>query len=100
MPAAHALIADASAQCDAAVVDELVDRLFELHFMRKANLDDDGLLDALARHLGIERTRAEPDPEPVVSGVPLFMVNRSVALAGAQSPERLLALLSHADAVA
>lgn len=95
--AAHALLADAAEQCDPAVVDDLVDRLFELHFMRKANLDDDALLEALARHHGIERTRSAPDPEPTVSGVPLFLVNRAVALGGAQPAEQLLALLMDAD---
>lgn len=98
--AAHALLADAAAQCDPAVVDDLVDRLFELHFMRRANLDDDALLEALARHHGIERTRAEPESEPTVSAVPLFLVNRAVALGGAQPAEQLLALLMGADRAA
>ncbi|ARN22812.1 DsbA family oxidoreductase [Piscinibacter gummiphilus] len=98
--AAHALLADAAEQCDPAVVDDLVDRLFELHFMRRANLDDDALLEALAQHHGIERTRAEPEPEPTVSGVPLFLVNRTVALGGAQPAEQLLALLIDADRAA
>ena len=96
--AAHALIADAQARCDAATVNALILQLFEAHFTRGMNLDDGELLDLLAGRLGIERRRVPPRLEPVAPGVPLFVVNRKIALNGAQPPERLLALLREADA--
>jgi len=91
--AAHALIADAQAQCDAGTVDALVEELFAAHFMRGMNLDDGELLDALARRHGITRCDAAPAFPPVASGVPLFVANRSHALSGAQPPQRLLAMM-------
>ena len=91
--AAHALIADAQAQCDAATVDALIEQLFQAHFMRGMNLDDGELLGALAECHDIEDGSAEPCLEPVATGVPLFEVNETLALSGSQSPQRLLALL-------
>ena len=98
--AAHALIADATVQQDPAAVDALIEDLFEAHFRRGENLGDDDLLEVIAERHGVQRLRAEADPAPTVSGVPLFLVNRAVALGGAQPPEQLLALLMDADRAA
>ena len=91
--AAHGLIADAQAQCDAAAVDALIEELFAAHFMRGMNLDDGELLDALAQGFGIAPSREAPTFESMAAGVPLFVVDRVEALSGAQPPQRLLALL-------
>ncbi len=94
--AAHALIADAQAQRDAATVDALIEDLFAAHFMRGMNLNDGQLLDALAQRHVIARSHAVATLEPGGTGVPLFVVNRVQALSGAQPPERLLAMLQKA----
>jgi len=91
--AAHALIADAQAQCDAVTVDALVEDLFVAHFMRGLNLDHGEFLDGLARRHGITRSDGAPAFPPMASGVPLFVANRSHALSGAQPPQRLLAMM-------
>jgi predicted DsbA family dithiol-disulfide isomerase len=94
--AAHALIADAQAQCDATTVDALIEDLFAAHFMRGMNLDDGELLDALAQVHDITPSREAPRFAPMASGVPLFVANRIEALSGAQPPHRLLAMLLRA----
>ena len=91
--AAHALIADAQAQCDAATVDALIEELFAAHFLHGMNLDDGELLDALAQSHDVTPSRAAPTFPPMASGVPLFVANRIEALSGAQPPQRLLAML-------
>jgi predicted DsbA family dithiol-disulfide isomerase len=91
--AAHALIADAQAQCDAATVDALIEDLFAAHFMRGVNLDDGEFLGELARNHGVTPSNAPPGFPPMASGVPLFVAERIEALSGAQSPQRLLAML-------
>ena len=94
--AAHALVADAQAQRDAATVDALIEDLFAAHFMRGRNLDDGELLDALAEAHAITPSRTAPAFPPMASGVPLFVANRIEALSGAQPPQRLLAMLLRA----
>ena len=94
--AAHALIADAQAQCDPCTVDALVEDLFAAHFMRGLNLDDGGLLDTLAERHGVTRSGAVPALLCLASGVPRFVANRNDALSGAQPPQRLLAMMLRA----
>ena len=91
--AAHALIADAQAQCDAATTDALIEELFAAHFARGMNLDDGELLDALAQSFDIVPSDTVPVFPALASGVPLFVANRVEALSGAQPPQRLLAML-------
>ena len=95
--AAHALIADAQAQCDEATVSALIQEMFEAHFTRGLNLDDRELLDLLAERHGIEHGLTAPRVEPMASGVPLFVVNQSLALSGAQSVDGVLGLLIKAS---
>lgn len=94
--AAHAFVADAAAQGGEAVVDAVIDSLFDAHFMRGENLGDPAVLEALAARFGIERTRTAPPPTPTVSVVPLFRVNGAVALGSAQSPGHVVDLLLQA----
>ena len=91
--AAHGLVADAQAQCGADTVDALIEDLFGMHFARGMNLGDGQLLDALAADHGVTRSHAVPAASPGVSGVPLFVADRTEALSGAQEPRRLLAML-------
>ena len=91
--AAHGLVADAQARCDAGTVDALIEELFAAHFLRGMNIDDGEFLDALAQDHGIPLRCAVPAIESMVSGVPLFVADRVEALSGAQSPQRLLAML-------
>ena len=94
--AAHVLIADAQEQRDAATVDALIEDLFSAHFLRGMNIDDGKFLDALAQGHDITPSHAAPRFAPMPSGVPLFVVNRTAALSGAQPPQRLLAMLLRA----
>jgi predicted DsbA family dithiol-disulfide isomerase len=94
--AAHALVADAQAQSDAATVDALIEDLFAAHFMRGMNLDDGEFLDALAEGHGITPSQVAPTFPPMASGVPLFVVDQVAAVRGAQPPQRLLAMLLEA----
>ena len=98
--AAHALVSDAADQAEPAAVDALIEDLFAAHFQRGENLADDALLEAIAEPRGVRRQGVEAEAAPAVSGVPLFLVNRAVALGGAQPPEQLLALLKDADRAA
>lgn len=91
--AAHGLIADAQAQCDAGTVDALIEDLFAMHFARGMNLGNGELLDALAADHGVTRSHAAPAISTRVCGVPLFVADRIEALSGAQPPQRLLAML-------
>jgi predicted DsbA family dithiol-disulfide isomerase len=95
--------------------DELEERLFAAYFTEGRPIDDPGVLQALAEEVGLsgaevadvlggngfddevrldERTARELG----ITGVPCFVVDRRAAIAGAESPDRLLALLEQSFA--
>ncbi len=95
--------------------DELEERLFAAYFTEGRPIDDTSVLQALAEQVGLsgdevdgvlggsdydaevrhdERTARELG----ITGVPCFVVDRRAAIAGAESPDRLLALLEQSFA--
>jgi predicted DsbA family dithiol-disulfide isomerase len=110
---AHRLIAWSQAQGDASV---LVERLFRAFFIEGAFIGDVAVLERLAREAGFdgdaaaaflasdEGVDAVADAgrnarEMGVDGVPFFIFNGRVAVAGAQEPDTLLAAIAQAKEV-
>lgn len=102
--AAHALMEAAAAQgCQ----DELAEALFQAYFQAGRDLTDDTVLKEIAREAGLqeasiagalsdtERLAAIADAdrsarEAGISGVPCFIINRRMAVSGAQGAAALL----------
>jgi predicted DsbA family dithiol-disulfide isomerase len=110
---AHRLIAWAQAHGDASA---LVERLFRAFFVEGAFIGDPAVLERLASEAGFDGDAAaaflasEEGVDAVahadgnarelgVSGVPFFIFNGRVAVAGAQEPDTLLAAIAQAEAV-
>jgi predicted DsbA family dithiol-disulfide isomerase len=98
--AAHRLLALGLAQLSPEAHEALLQHLFEGYFLRGENLGDAATLAAIAAEHGVESAAVEPaavdsatqdadDAAQRVSGVPLFVFDRSLALSGAQPAEVL-----------
>ena len=96
-----------------ATIAALVERLFVAHFQRGEDIGDVAMLadiaaecgdikrdvaDYLARSDGEQQVRSLADKVSAlgVSGVPFFIIQRSLSVAGAQSPEVLAAAIADA----
>ncbi len=108
---AHRLIAWAQSHGDA---EPLVERLFRAYFIEGAFIGDARVLEQLASEAGFDGDAAAAflaSDEGVaeaagadrrarelgISGVPLFIFNRRVAVSGAQEPDTLLAALAQSE---
>jgi predicted DsbA family dithiol-disulfide isomerase len=108
---AHALIHAATRQ---GFGDAIVERLFKAQHVEGLRLDDPAVLTRLAAEVGLDEAAATPteaDRQAVrdeieeageigISGVPLFLFGRRLAVSGAQSSELLLEGLKQAAAQA
>ncbi len=109
---AHALLALAARE-SAGRQDALAEALFDAYFHRAVNLTDDENLVAVAREAGLDEAAvratladgaalaaaAQADAqarEAGVSGVPFFIVDQRIGVAGAQGVERLLKAMNKA----
>ena len=108
---AHRLIAWAQAHGEA---EPLVERLFRAYFIEGAFIGDARVLEQLASDAGFDGDAAAAflasdqgvaeaagadrrARELGISGVPLFIFNRRVAVSGAQEPDTLLAALAQSE---
>jgi predicted DsbA family dithiol-disulfide isomerase len=95
--------------------DAIVERLFAAYFIEGRDIGDRSILVALGTEVGlgedIDRRLASGEDRDVVenevaaayqmgiNGVPCFVLNRRLAVMGAQSPEALVEAIGEADAV-
>lgn len=106
---AHALVGQAAA-CGTELQAQLVERIFTAYFMDGRDIGDAAVLEQLALECGVpadalrhqdgrvQNRQQQPDATPrnPGSGVPCFVVDGSLALSGAASPDALLDLMLRA----
>lgn len=98
---ALALLAYAGAHGSPTQAHAVLDRLFAAHFQQGLDLGDAATVQAIASQCGLNgfaqggnaASMRPADLSPPISGVPYFVFDQYVALAGAQPPQRLLAAM-------
>lgn len=95
---AHCLLATAEQCGGTAQHSELLERLFRGYFQNGENIGDPAVLLRIAREIGLDiehldLTETGAAPQQITQGVPYFVFDKSIAIAGAMNADTLLTLM-------